>query len=728
MDAQLTSLIEDIKKYTSNPDVVLLKNAYEEAKLAHKDQKRKSGEPYFTHPVEVAKILISLNMDVESVAAGLLHDVVEDTPKSYEDIKEKFGEDVAMLVEGVTKLEKIPFSSKEEQQMENIRKMILAMATDVRVIIIKLADRLHNMRTLKSMPEDKQREKSKETLDVYAPLAHRLGISRIKWELEDLSLKYLDSVAYREIYESINQKKEERDKFIQDVITEIDSRIKDELHFDAKIEGRAKHFYSIFRKMYGQNKSIDEIYDLFAVRIIVETITECYAVLGLVHEIYKPIPGRFKDYIAMPKPNMYQSLHTTVIGNNGYSFEVQIRTLDMHKTAEYGIAAHWKYKEGGETNAEFDDKLEWIRQLLDVQNELSDSEEFMKTLKIDMFSDEVFVFTPKGKVLSLPAGACPIDFAYSIHSAIGNKMVGAKINGKIATIDQPLQNGDIVEILTTAVAKGPSRDWLKMVKTSNARSKINQWFKSNFRDEHIQKGKDMVDKEVRRREMPNMNSFKEEFSEYVIKKYGLKSADDMYATIGFEGQLSQKIMRKLRDEVDKIAEPEKPAETIITEKEISSPEQRKNNSNGIVVKGIDNCLVRLSRCCNPVPGDEIVGYITRGRGVSVHRADCLNVTNSTDSDKQRLIEVMWEESPAPNQYYYADLRITAMDRNGLLFEVMAELSNMRVSANAVHARVSKENVCIIELSVSIAHSEQLVSITNKLKKIAGVFEITRTNH
>ena len=728
MDAQLKELIDEVKKYNPNPDVKLLEGAYEEAKAAHKDQKRKSGEPYFTHPFEVAKILVALNMDCESIAAGFLHDVVEDTPKSYDDIKEKFGEDVAMLVEGVTKLAKIPFSSKEQQQVENLRKMFLAMASDVRVIIIKLADRLHNMRTLKSMPEEKQREKAKETLDVYAPLAHRLGISKIKWELEDLSLKYLDPVAFREINESINQKKSERDRFIADVIKEISDKIKEQNGIDAHIEGRAKHFYSIFRKMYGQNKSIDEIYDLFAVRVIVDSITECYAVLGTVHEMYKPIPGRFKDYIAMPKPNMYQSLHTTVLGSNGYPFEVQIRTGEMHKTAEYGIAAHWKYKEGKVGASSMDSKLEWIRQMLDIQSGLSDTEEFMKSLKIDMFSDEVFVFTPKGKVISLPAGACPIDFAYSIHSAIGNKMVGAKINGKIATIDQVLQNGDIVEILTVPTAKGPSRDWLKIVKTSAARSKINQWFKANYRDEHIQKGKDLVDKEIRRRELSNMNEFKEKFAESVMKKFGIKSMDDMYATIGFEGPLSQKIIRRLKEELEKLAEPvAEPVMITAPPQDTPKKNRKKGSGNGIIVKGIDNCLVRLSRCCNPVPGDEIVGYITRGRGVSVHRADCLNVINATDEEKSRLIEVMWEDN-AEDASYMVDLRVTAMDRNGLLFEAMAELSNLKVATTAVNARVTKENVCIIEISVVITHGGQLENVINKLKKISGVFEVTRTNH
>ncbi|MBQ2968646.1 MAG: bifunctional (p)ppGpp synthetase/guanosine-3',5'-bis(diphosphate) 3'-pyrophosphohydrolase [Clostridia bacterium] len=722
---QFDLMVEEIKKYTPNPDIGLVRAAFDEALVDHQNQRRKSGEPYVIHPFEVAKTLVSLNMDCESIAAGFLHDVVEDTPTSYEDIKVKFGEDVAMLVEGVTKLAKIPTSTKEEQQVENLRKMFLAMATDVRVIIIKLADRLHNMRTLKSMSEEKQREKAKETLDVYAPLAHRLGISRIKWELEDLALKYLDPIAYKEIYESIKQKKGERDQFIEDVMQEIRNRMA-ELGVQAQIAGRAKHFYSIFRKMYAQNKSIEEIYDLFAVRIIVDNITECYAALGAVHEMYKPIPGRFKDYIAMPKPNMYQSLHTTVLGKNGYPFEVQIRTWDMHRTAEFGIAAHWKYKEGSKDNT-MDNKLEWIRQMLDIQNELSDTDDFMKTLKIDMFSDEVFVFTPKGKVISLPAGACPIDFAYAIHSAIGNKMVGAKINGKIVPIDQQLQNGDIIEILTTTTARGPSKDWLKIVKTSQARSKINQWFKLNFRDENIQKGKELVDKEVRRRELPNMNAFKEEFAENMMRRYGIKSVDDMYATIGFEGPLANKIVRKLKDELDKVSEAIKPAEPLTQEEEKPKPAPKKPSGNGIVVKGIDNCLVRLSKCCNPVPGDSIVGYITRGRGVSVHRADCSNVTGASEEEKSRLIEVAWEAG-AKDGSYTADLRIAAIERNGLLFEIMAELSNLKVSVSAVNARVTKDEVSIIEISIGITDSEQILVVMNKLKKISGVFEIKRTNH
>lgn len=726
MDEAYEKLLNKVKKYNSQPNEKLLREAYNAAKEAHNSQHRASGEPYFVHPLEVANILADLEMDCESIAAGLLHDVVEDTPHSLEEIRQKFGDGVALLVEGVTKLEKIPYTSREQQQVENLRKMFLAMASDIRVIIIKLADRLHNMRTLKSMPEEKQREKAKETLDVYAPLAHRLGISKIKWELEDLALRYLDPIAFYEIVESIKHKRGEREAYINDVMKVVGEKV-EELGIKAHIEGRAKHFYSIFRKMFAQNKSIDEIYDLFAVRVIVDSISECYAVLGLVHEMYKPIPGRFKDYIAMPKPNMYQSLHTTVIGPHGIPFEIQIRTWEMHRTAEYGIAAHWKYKEGAPAVTDLDSKLEWIRKMLDIQNDLSDSdtEEFMKTLKIDLFSDEVFVFTPKGEVINLPAGSCAIDFAYAIHSAVGNKMIGAKINGKIAAIDQPLQTGDIVEILTTPTAKGPSQDWLKIVKTSQARNKINQWLKNDKREENITKGKEMVDKELRRAELPSMNEFKEEFAKQVMKKYSIKTADDMYASIGFEGVLSAKIMQKLKDELKKVndLEPDKEPENNIND--IKIIHQTKPSENGVVVKGIDNCLVRLSKCCNPVPGDDIIGYITRGRGVSVHRRDCPNVVNSGENEKNRIIEVSWADTTKGS--YTADLQITAINRNGLFLEVSAELSNLRIPVTGINARVTKENICIMEISIQIVHSEQLDTVINRLKKISGVFEIKRTN-
>jgi len=722
MDEQCKILIEKIEKYNcTKDDCLLVRKAYELAKAAHSEQLRKSGEPYLIHPLAVANILADLEMDCQSICAGLLHDVVEDTPHTLDEIKTTFGEDVMLLVEGVTKLEKIPFSSKEQQQIENLRKMFLAMAADIRVIMIKLADRLHNMRTLKSMPESKQLEKAKETLDVYAPLAHRLGISKIKWELEDLSLRYLDPIAYREIMESIKQKRAEREKYIDDLIDSVRKKLNENhLDMNVHIAGRVKHFYSIFRKMYTQNKTVDEIYDLFAIRVIVDSITECYTVLGTVHEMYKPIPGRFKDYIAMPKPNMYQSLHTTVIGPGGVPFEIQIRTWEMHRTAEYGIAAHWKYKEGAPQVTELDSKLEWIRKMLDVQSELSDndSEEFMKTLKIDLFTDEVFVFTPKGDVYNLPVGSCPIDFAYAIHSEVGNKMVGAKVNGKISTIDQQLQTGDIVEILTTPTSRGPSLDWLKIVKTSQARNKINQWYKTHNRDLYIAKGKDIVDKEIRKSDIQNINDFKNSFAESAMKKFVIKNVDDMYASIGFEGAVSVKLLKKLKDDIKKaLADTDK--------EEVEVPKLRKVHaaSNGVIVKGIDNCLVRLSRCCNPVPGDSIVGYITRGRGVSVHRTDCQNVTNSTDTDKERMIGVEWDVTEGCS--FITDLQISGINRNGLLLEITAELSNKKINICGVNARTSKENVCVISISIEIHNGMELNTVIKNLNKIPGVFDVRR---
>ncbi len=721
MDRECLELIDKVKKYSNNANEKLIEQAYNTAKKAHGDQLRYSGEPYFVHPYQVATILTELEMDSETIAAGLLHDIVEDTEYTTERMIEEFGTEVSALVEGVTKLAKIPYKSKskEQQQIENLRKMFLAMADDIRVIIIKLADRLHNMRTLKSMREDKQREKAKEVLDVYAPLAHRLGISKVKWELEDLALRFLDPVAYYEIVESINQKKAERDNYISDIMENVSKKV-EELGVKYRIDGRAKHFYSIFRKMYAQNKSIDEIYDLFAVRIIVDSIAECYAVLGVVHENYKPIPGRFKDYIAMPKPNMYQSLHTTVIGPGGTTFEIQIRTWDMHRTAEYGIAAHWKYKEGTRKSGKDDDKLEWVRQMLEVQKDLSntDSEEFLKTLKIDLFSDEIFVFTPKGDVINLPAGSCAIDLAYAIHSAIGNQMIGAKINGKIATIDQKLKTGDIIQILTSS-SHGPSKDWLKFVKTSQARNKINQWFKTHNREENIAKGKDIVDKEVRKADIEGINEFKEKFALEATKKFALNTADDMYAALGYEGPLSAKIYKKLKDEIKKV--------TVKTDgtKTQKTTNKRNASGNGVTVRGIEHCLVRLSKCCNPVPGDEIVGYVTRGRGVSVHRKDCTNVTNASHNESIRMIEVLWDNTTGDS--YNADLLLYSVNRSNLLLEIAAELSNMKVVVNGVNARVDKNNMCVIDLAIEVSKVSELETVIKKLKNISGVYEITRNN-
>ncbi len=723
----LDNLISAIQSYNPTANTQVILDAYTYANEAHNGQFRISGEPYICHPLHVALILAELEMDIQSITASLLHDVVEDTDIPLTKIEEKFGADVAALVDGVTKLGKINFTSKEEQQVENLRKMLLAMAKDIRVILIKLADRLHNMRTLKSMTPEKQREKARETIEVFAPLAHRLGIATVKGELEDLALKYLDPVAYQEITDSIKHKKIERDEYISDVMNSLSSKLKD-LGIEGHINGRAKHFYSIYRKMYTQQKSLDEIYDLFAVRIIVDTVSDCYTVLGMVHEQFSPIPMRFKDYIAMPKPNMYQSLHTTVIGPNGSPLEIQIRTWEMHDVAEKGVAAHWKYKEGISGSTDSDSKFAWVRQLLEIQKDTMDEDEFMRTLKIDMFADEVFVFTPQGDVISLPAGATPIDFAFAIHSAVGYKMMGARVNSKIVPIDTVLQNGDIIEILTSSSVYGPSRDWLKIVKTSQARNKINQWFKKERREENILRGKDLIDKELKRHSLSFGQLFRQEWIDPILKRYNLNNLDDLYASIGYGGLTAQKIVVRLRDEYVKVAKAENAQnstelklETITT-----TPMQRNAKaSNGIIVHGIDNCLVRLSRCCNPVPGDDIIGFITKGRGVSVHRRDCPNMsmTALSEEDLGRLINVSWEETK--NASYLVDLQIEADDRTGLLAEITSNMMDLKIPMRSFSARTTKGNLAIITLTAEINNTGQLDLITKRMRSIPGVYEITR---
>ncbi len=706
-----------------NFNIEKLEKAYNLAFEAHDGQMRVSGEPYITHPLEVAYILADLELDCDTLVSALLHDVVEDTDYTLEDIKIEFGENVAVIVDGVTKLGKIQYTTAEEQQVENIRKMLLAMAKDVRVILIKLADRLHNMRTLTAKSEIKQREKARETLEVYAALAHRLGMSKIKWELEDLSLRFIDPVAYKEITESINLKKQERERFINDIMETLREKTAD-MDIEAQVTGRAKHFYSIYRKMFTQNKSIDELYDLFAVRVIVNSITECYAVLGMVHELYHPIPGRFKDYIAMPKPNMYQSLHTTVIGPNGTPFEIQIRTWEMHRVAEYGIAAHWKYKEGVDKKTEADSKLEWIRQLLEIQNSVVDTDDFMRTLKIDLFADEVFVFTPRGDIVNLPAGSTPIDFAFSIHSAVGCKMQGVKVNGKIATLDYILQNGDIVEVMTSSAVKGPSRDWLKLCKTSQARSKINQWLKKERREENIQHGKDLIDKELKRVNLTHSQLFRNEWVEMLCKKYTFSSIDDIYAAVGYGGLTVNKVIGRLREEYRKALKAENPDIDISA---IEAPQKRKKtSSNGVAVEGIEDCLVRFSRCCSPVPGDSIIGYITRGRGVSVHRKDCPNVSGAiSDEDKQRLINVYWEKELAEKASYFTEIQIFANDRKGLLAEVAGTIADLKILITGINSKITKDNVVIINLSIEINSKSELNHVASKLSNISGVFEVKR---
>lgn len=717
------ALVARVKEYNPKMDFDKLTRAYELAKRAHEGQLRNTGEPYIIHPIAVAQILADLELDCDSLVGALLHDVVEDTDYTIADVTREFGDSVGIIVDGVTKLSKIQYTTKEEQQIENLRKMFLAMAKDVRVILIKLADRLHNMRTLKYMSEDKQREKARETLEVYAALAHRLGMSKIKWELEDLSLRYLDPVAYREIAESISQKRKEREKYIDDIIETFRQKLA-ELGIHAQLMGRAKHFYSIFRKMYTQNKSIDEIYDLFAVRAIVDSVKDCYAVLGMVHELYYPIPGRFKDYIAMPKPNMYQSLHTTVMGPNGIPFEVQIRTQEMHKVAEFGIAAHWKYKEGVSGKTDMDEKLAWIGKILEIQNETVDSDDFMRTLKIDLFADEVFVFTPKGDVINLPAGSTPIDFAFAIHSAVGCRMAGVRVNGKIATLEYNLQNGDIVEVMTSSAVHGPSRDWLKICKTSQARTKINQWFKKEGREENILRGNEIVERELKHIGMTSAQLLKPEWIDLILKKYGLHTMDDMYAAIGYGGITVNKIMSRLKEEY-RLAH----KNDATLQKPVTPQKKRKNTSNGIVVEGIDNCLARLSRCCNPVPGDPIVGYITRGRGVSVHRTDCPNIKaeEKNSADAGRLIPVYWKDEYTGKSSYLTEIQIMAYDRQGLLAQITNVLYDMKILINSVHTKTTKEQIAIMNITIEITSKEQLEQVVKKLSRLGGVFEVTRNN-
>lgn len=721
----LSTLIELIRKYNKTGNLSMVEKAYNFAVVKHDGQKRKSGEPFVNHPIQVASIIAEMEFDVDSICAALLHDVVEDTDCTREDIVKEFGETVALLVDGVTKLAKIPYTSKEEQQIETLRKMFFAMAEDVRVIVIKLADRLHNMRTMKYMPEERQRAISRETLEVYAPLAHRLGMSKIKMELEDLSLRYIDPIGYYEIVDNIAQKREEREKYIGEIIEILESKLS-ELNIKSHVVGRAKHFYSIYRKMFMQNKTIDELYDLFAVRVIVDSVSDCYAVLGMVHELFKPVPGRFKDYIAMPKPNMYQSLHSTLIGPNGTLFEIQIRTWEMHQIAENGIAAHWKYKEGKSGASDMDEKLEWIKNLLEIQKDSTSTEDFMHTLKIDMFNDEVFVFTPKGDVVSLPSGSTPIDFAYRIHSAVGNKMTGAKVNGKIVTLSHELQNGDIVDVITSSVPHGPNIDWLKICKTAQARNKINQWFKKVNREENIQKGKEHLEKEMVKNSLPDKYLTDEKFINPLIKKYGFNSLNDLYAGIGYGiSNANRFVNRFLTDAKSRqLQEMEVTPEMPVP---ISVKTTSKPNSSGIVVDGVENCMVRLSHCCNPVPGDKIVGYITRGRGVAIHRSDCINIINSTtnENERNRLISVHWAGDTPPASFQ-STLMITATDRANLLIDIMTVIAEIKVPVTNVNARTGKNGLAIIEMTTEISNTKQIDDIMNKIKRLSDIISVSRS--
>jgi guanosine-3',5'-bis(diphosphate) 3'-pyrophosphohydrolase len=712
-------LIIKVKEYLPSDDVLFIEKAYRFAAEAHEGQYRKSGEPYIHHPIEVAGILIQLQMDAVTIAAAFLHDVVEDTEVTSEQLKEHFGQEVTLLVEGVTKLKKIKYKSQEEQQAENHRKMFVAMAKDIRVILIKLADRLHNMRTLKFQPEEKQRSKAEETLEIFAPLAHRLGISTIKWELEDISLRYLNPQQYYRIVQLMKQKRTEREQHLGVVKDLIKEKIT-EVGILAEITGRPKHIYSIFRKMNEQKKEFDEIYDLMAIRIIVKDIRDCYAVLGIIHTCWKPMPGRFKDYIAMPKPNMYQSLHTTVISSKGSPLEVQIRTEEMHRTAEYGIAAHWAYKEeknmGENTATSFEDKITWFREILESQQDASDAQEFMESLKLDLFSDLVFVFTPKGDVYELPAGSVPIDFAYRIHSEVGNKCVGAKVNGRIVTLDHILKTGDIIEVLTSKHSYGPSRDWLKIAKSSHAKSKIKQFFKKEKREESIEKGKELVEIEIKKHGFDLKAVLSEENIKLVSSKFNFAGEGDMFAAVGYGGITASQITTRLTDKFRKERK-----EEAIQIPEVKPTTKRKKLDHGVRVKGVDNLLIRFSRCCNPVPGDEIVGFVTRGRGVSVHRASCPNI--HAEEAECRLLPVEWEGDAAQN--YSVDIEITGMDRRGLLNEVLQAVTETKTNILAVSGRTDKNKMAFISMTVSIQNIDHLHKVVERIKRLKDIFSVQR---
>lgn len=722
--ATIEDVIKRMKQNNKKSDSKLIERAYEFAKVNHGNQKRKSGEPYIIHPVQVAYTLSTLGLDDQTICAALLHDVVEDTPVTREEVVKEFGEEVAEMVDGVTKLGKLEYTSEKEQQVEDYRKMFLAMGKDIRVILIKLADRLHNMRTLKYLKRERQIANAKETLDLFAPLANRLGIYSLKWELEDLSFRYLYPEEYYELVDGINKKREERLQFIDKIMDEIRMHLKTE-HIEAEITGRAKHMYSIYRKMQRDNKTLDQIYDLFALRILVSSVKDCYAALGVVHELYSPMPGRFKDYIAVPKANMYQSIHTTLLGPKGTPFEVQIRTWDMHRIAEFGIAAHWAYKEACKDKksnvAVTEDKLAWLRETLEWQKDMQDPDEFLKTLKTELFEDEVYVFTPKGDIKVLPKGSTPIDFAYNIHAEIGNKTVGAKINSKMVPIITQLKNGDIVEVITSDSSPGPSRDWLKFVKSTGAKTKIQQWFKKAERAENIEKGKDIIEKEIRKIGMSHEDLFKPAWVQAAMDRYKYACLDDMYAAVGFGAISAVKIISRMLEEYRKEHKEEDITEKI-EELAKNKPNVNKASQNGIVVKGIDNCLVKLSKCCNPLPGDSIVGYITKGRGVSVHRSDCSNVKDLI-SEENRMIDVSWVEQGAAS--YDADIEIYANDRTGLLADIIKALGDAKAKLMAVNSKANKDRIALTEVTVEVENTEELNKILKILRKIDSVYEVKR---
>ena len=738
-DELYQELVQRVTKYHPSADISMIEKAYQVAKKAHDGQVRKSGEPYIIHPLCVAIILADLELDKESIAAGLLHDVVEDTPMTTEDLAKEFGDEVALLVDGVTKLGQLSYSAdKVDEQAENLRKMFLAMAKDIRVILIKLADRLHNMRTLKYMKPEKQKEKARETMDIYAPIAQRLGISKVKIELDDLALKYLEPDVYYDLVSQIAEKKSTREKYVQSIVAEVKQHM-DNAKIEADVQGRVKHFFSIYKKMVNQDKTLDQIYDLFAVRILVESVKDCYAALGVIHEMYKPIPGRFKDYIAMPKANMYQSLHTTLIGPKGQPFEIQIRTYEMHRTAEYGIAAHWKYKESGGSNEQnvegknsAEAKLTWLRQILEWQRDMSDNREFMSLLKsdLDLFSESVYCFTPGGDVKTLPNGSNTIDFAYSIHSAVGNKMIGARVNGKLVPIETVIKNGDRIEIITSQNSKGPSRDWLNTVKSTQAKNKINQWFKTEFKESNITKGKELIAQYCKMKGISAAQVVKPEYQESVLRKYGFRDWESVLAAIGHGGLKEGQVVNKMVEEYEK-AKKKEVTDAKIMESMKEAKEQKLHvtkSKSGIIVKGIDDVAVRFSKCCNPVPGDEIVGFVTRGRGVTIHRTDCVNMLHLAESERERLIDAEWQggAQTRSSEKYSTEIKIYGNNRTGLLVDISKTLTERNIDVTSMNVRTSKQGTATITISFDISSVEELNKIIEKLRQIESVLDIERS--